>query len=125
MWQPRGAGTCTLPSCLLNGNQMGDHIFKRSKYHSTTYSDLRDRNSVYSPYPSTGIITHCPPLHTHTPYTLTPNPTLCPRPPCLLAGVTALLVNKSFPAQVTFGMFNLRGESRCALQKSPTSEWRL
>lgn len=35
-------------------------------------------------------------------------------PPCLLAGVTALLVNKSFPAQVTFRMFNLREDQMCS-----------
>lgn len=39
----------------------------------------------------------------------------------LLAWVTALSVNKSFPAQVTYGMFNLRDVQMCATQPQGSS----
>ena len=51
-----------------------------------------------------------PPL---PPPPLTPSTTAIPPPTRLLAGVTTLPVNKSFPAQVTFGMFNLREVQMC------------
>ena len=51
--------------------------------------------------------THHPPPHRphHPPH------------PRLLAGVTTLPVNKSFPAQVTFGMFNLREVQMCSAKR--------
>lgn len=64
MWQPRGAGTGTLPSCPLNGNQMGDYIFKHNRV--SYYYALKSESWRNSPYPFTGVVTHCSP-HTDTP----------------------------------------------------------
>lgn len=71
---PGEQGPGTLPSCPLNGNQTADYIFKHNhvSYYYPTKS-LDQRNSVYSPYPFTGII---------TPH---PTPTPPPSPPRPLA----------------------------------------
>lgn len=77
-----------------------------TKYHTTTQPNVETRGTLYTRH----ILSQ-----ESSPTKPTPTPTP-PPPPCLLAGVTTLPVNKSFPAQVTFGMFNLREVQMCSAE---------
>ncbi|KAI9521233.1 hypothetical protein NQZ68_010937 [Dissostichus eleginoides] len=84
---PGDQGPGTLPSCPLNGNQMGDYIFKHNHESPPTDPSLP------------------PSLNLHHPL-----PTLLP----LGRSDDTAGEHKSFPAQVTFGMFNLREVQMCS-----------
>lgn len=96
---------------------MGDYIFKHDESIILLHNGILRAEELCT----LNISFH----RTHRPLPHRPHhPSPPPPPPRLLAGVTTLPVNKSFPAQVTFGMFNLREVQMCsAKSRRPFCLW--
>lgn len=79
-------------------------------YHTTTEPNRKSRGTLDSCH----ILSQYSSPTAH-PSTFLHNPTPSPlsQPPRLLAGVIILPVNRTFPAQVILGMFNLREVQMC------------
>lgn len=95
---------------------MGDYIFKHDESIILLHNGILRAEELCT----LNISFH----RTHRPLPHRPHHPSPPPPPRLLAGVTTLPVNKSFPAQVTFGMFNLREVQMCsAKSRRPFCLW--